>query len=149
MVPVVVYGRYNFPGQLLQPKLPKLAFITPCPPSYLPVDRFYCLLALPGQTQSPTDTSTVKNGLCPAFLIVETRRNIQNCKPWSFYYISYYVNSDMWYRINNDNYLHNWFVQPLQNHTIDKRLRRISNFSGDTCVNLWSPLSEQKCLFRH
>ena len=33
MVPVVVYGRYNFPGQLLQPKLSKLAFITPCPPS--------------------------------------------------------------------------------------------------------------------
>ena len=51
MVPVVVYGRYNFPGQLLQPKLSKLAFITPCPPSYLPVDRFYCLLALPGHSR--------------------------------------------------------------------------------------------------
>ena len=54
MVPVVVFGRYNFPGQLLQPKL---AFITPCPPSYPPVDRFYCLLALPGQSQSPTLSS--------------------------------------------------------------------------------------------
>ena len=127
----------------------QLAFITSCPPSYFPVDRFYCLLDLPGHSQSPTDTPPVKNGLCPAVLVFKTRRNVQNCKPWSSNYISFRVNSDMWYRINHDNYLHNWFMQPLQKRSIDKRLRRVSNFSGDTCVKLWSPLSEQKCLFRH
>ena len=131
----------------------QLAVITSCPPSYLPVDRFYCLLDLPGHSQSPTDTPPVKNGLCPAVLVFKTRRNVQNCKPWSSNYISFRVNSDMWYRINHDNYLHNWFMQPLQKRFIDKKLRRVSNSSGDTngntCVKLWSPLSEQKCFFRH
>ena len=120
MVPVVVFGRYNFPGQLLQPKL---AFITPCPPSYLTVDRFYYLLALPEQSQSPTNISAVKNGFYPRFSCVETRSFIQDCQQNSSYYVPHNANSNMCYRDDNDGYLHNWFVSPLQNHTIYLRVR--------------------------
>ena len=107
-------------GQLLQPKL---AFITPCPPSYLTVDRFYYLLALPEQSQSPTDISAVKNGFYPRFSIAETRSFIQDCQQNSSYYVPHNANSNMCYRNDNDGYLHNWFVSTLQNHTIYLRVR--------------------------
>ena len=106
--------------QLLQPKL---AFITPCPPYYPTVDKFYYLLALPGQSQSPTDISAVKNGFYPTFSIVETGSFIQDCQPHSSYHIPHHASSDMCYRAGNDGNLHGWCVSPMQNHTIYLRVR--------------------------